>query len=214
MTYRMQLFEFCKQKGLALMEQANDFIKNDMIQQYQNKPCSRVEYGANSRYMPRGYYCPSIALDTVITNAKRGKLLKRLTQRSKPTHCFHFDESGKLIMVETKAPFPETTEYIIYEQDRILGFSINAHNTITGLSEEIYEQGVLKNYFFAALTYTGKSVDNAFYELYDYKADELNTIDHFHLPYYAESFIKKTGFEKLIWQRQLHRTEDGSFVIV
>ena len=153
-----------------------------MIQQYQIKPCSREEYGAGSRYMPRGYYCPSTVLDQIITNAKRGKILKHITQRSKPTHRFVFDDAGKLIIAETKAPFPETTEYIVYEQNRILGFSFDASNKITALSEETYEQGLLKEYYFATVSYYGDSIDQAFYESYHYIDGELNNVEHISMP--------------------------------
>ena len=41
-------------------------------------------------------------------------------------------------MAETKAPFPETTEYIVYEENKILGFSIDANNKIKAINQDIY----------------------------------------------------------------------------
>ena len=198
MTSKMRLFELCVQKGSVLMKKANDFIQNGMIQQYQNEPCSRVEYGSGSRYMPRGYYCPSVALDKIIINARRGRLLKRLTQRSKPSHRFIFNEAGKLIMAETKAPFPETTEYIVYEENKILGFSIDANNKITELSEENYEHGLLKDYYFAALSYYGNSIHSGFYERYHYTDEELKGVEHISVPIFTKDFLKMGGYDKMI----------------
>ena len=36
-----------------------------------------VKYGSGSVYLPRGYFCPSRVLDTVIGNVTRGRLLKQ-----------------------------------------------------------------------------------------------------------------------------------------
>ena len=207
MYTKVQLFELCNQKGVVLIKQANDFIQKGMIQQFQNEPCSRVEYDINSRYMPRGFYCPSIALDKIITNARRGKLLKHLTQRSKPTHRFVFDESEKLIMAETKAPFPEITEYLIYEYNKILGFSVDANNRITAISEENYEQGFLMNYYFATLSFDEKSIHSAFYEQYHYINDELNMIDHISVPIFSKKYLKIKGVDSFVKHWQLTKAD-------
>ena len=157
--------------------------------------------------MPRGFYCPSIALDKIITNARRGKLLKHLTQRSKPTHRFVFDESEKLIMAETKAPFPEITEYLIYEYNKILGFSVDANNRITAISEENYEQGFLMNYYFATLSFDEKSIHSAFYEQYHYINDELNMIDHISVPIFSKKYLKIKGVDSFVKHWQLTKAD-------
>ena len=207
MYTKVQLLELCNQKGVVLIKQANDFIQKGMIKQFQNEPCSRVEYDINSRYMPRGFYCPSIALDKIITNARRGNLLKHLTQRSKPTHRFVFDESEKLIMAETKAPFPEITEYLIYEYNKILGFSVDANNRITAISEENYEQGFLMNYYFATLSFDEKSIHSAFYEQYHYINDELNMIDHISVPIFSKKYLKIKGVDSFVKHWQLTKAD-------
>ena len=46
----------------------------------------RKEYSVGGEVMHRGYYCPNPIGDIIIDNAKRGRLLKRLTERSKPSY--------------------------------------------------------------------------------------------------------------------------------
>ena len=48
-----------------------------------------VKYGSGSVYLPRGYFCPSRVLDTVIGNVTRGRLLK-----TKPRTRFQHTDTG------------------------------------------------------------------------------------------------------------------------
>lgn len=59
-----------------------------------------VKYGSESVYLPRGYFCPSRVLDTVIGNVTRGRLLKTKPRTKIPTYRYGFDKNGKLITAE------------------------------------------------------------------------------------------------------------------
>lgn len=59
-----------------------------------------VKYGSGSVYLPRGYFCPSRVLDTVIGNVTRGRLLKTKPRTKIPTYRYGFDKNGKLITAE------------------------------------------------------------------------------------------------------------------
>lgn len=51
-----------------------------------------------------GYYCPSLIFDIVVGNVHRGRILQRVTKRSKPTHRYGFDEQNRL---RTVAEIPD-----------------------------------------------------------------------------------------------------------
>lgn len=57
------------------------------------------QYSRGGLYMTRGYYCPSIVEELIVTNVTRGRLLKRLTDRSRPDYCYYFDD-GRLVLVQ------------------------------------------------------------------------------------------------------------------
>ena len=60
----------------------------------------RFEYAAAGD-IHRGFYCPSPVLDIVIGNVHRGRILKRVTARSKISHRFGFDAGNTLVYAET-----------------------------------------------------------------------------------------------------------------
>ncbi len=78
----------------------------------------REELSAGSD-MTLGYYCPSPVKDLIIGNVHRGKILKRITKRSKPDTKYGFSEDGKMA-VFIHLP----TDY------NILGFVLYENNTV------------------------------------------------------------------------------------
>lgn len=76
------------------------------IKQYQNsfeaefdKAQSKVvrEEFCTGSDMMLGYYCPSPVFDLITGNVHRGKILKRITKRSKPCMQYGFSESGRIL---------------------------------------------------------------------------------------------------------------------
>lgn len=205
---KMQCFEYCENKAIEMWDLANDFVKNKMVDEYKNKKIYREEFGANSRYMPRGFYCPSVTLDKVVDNVRRGKLLSRITPKSKISHRFAFDEDNKLIIVETMPPFPRSLEYIVYEQEKVLGFTIDEFNKISGLSEEIYEDGQLISYFYVAVDYLG-NFDSSVLERYWYKDNQLHEVDHLYVLLDRKA-LRLIGCDAIVRYTKLS-AEDGDF---
>ncbi|MBR2714675.1 MAG: hypothetical protein IKB73_00510 [Ruminococcus sp.] len=66
-----------------------------------------------------GYYNPSPSIDLVVGNIHRGKIVKRLTDKTEVTHQYGFDENDRLILVKIVPPaFCENNdEYIVLEYD-------------------------------------------------------------------------------------------------
>lgn len=60
---------------------------------------TRVEYGSGGYGVFRGYYCPSIHGPFTVGGSNRGKVLKRITQKSKISYEFCYEED-ELIMVK------------------------------------------------------------------------------------------------------------------
>ncbi len=84
-----------------------------------NRTVVREELSSGSD-MTLGYYCPSPVEDLLIGNVHRGKILKRVTKRSKPDTKYGFSEAGTMATFIT---FP--TDY------NILGFVLYENNTVT-----------------------------------------------------------------------------------
>lgn len=208
MTNKIQLFDYCENKAIVMLDHANTFAKNDMIEQYTSKKCCREEYAANSRYMPRGFYCPSPVLNKIITNMRRGRLLSHLTSRSKATHRYVYDQENKLIIVETLPPLPKTKEYIVYERDKVLGYTFDSFNKINGLSEEVYEDGNIKRYFYVALTYSG-NFHSSILENYHYKDGQLFEVDHIYVVPDRRA-LNLIGCDAVVRSTKLS-AEDGDF---
>ena len=115
----------------------------------------KAEFSLGSRYMPRGFYCPSPDIECIITNMHRGKIAKRLSKKAKPPHRYMFNEENKLFLVETFLPNGVTeTEYILHKQNYSYGFVYDRAGHITSISIEHYVDGKLCCYLWAACTYT------------------------------------------------------------
>lgn len=111
----------------------------------------RKEFASGSS-LHRGFYCPSPVFDIVVGNAKRGKLLKKVTARSKPSHEYDFDAEGRLLRCRTRSHSDGSivsTEYLVYESDMRYGLCFDAQNRLLNISEEAYHDGRLVHYYLA-----------------------------------------------------------------
>ena len=129
-----------------------------------------------------GYYCPSLIFDLVVGNVHRGRLLKRITKRSKPTHRYGFDKDNRL---RTMVEIPDAEEMnianravLLYEENLITIIHIHHFEEITEIdvmAECIYDvDNKLKQY-------TVGLMDNSRYndisqEIYNYSDGGLDTV--------------------------------------
>lgn len=131
----------------ALLEQ------KDLLMESCDTNTVRREFASQSRYLHRGFYCPSPVLDKIIGNAKRGRILKRITSASKPTHEYGFDASGRLLWCTSfDGGIILSTEYLIYDQRAVYGITFNTYGDLEAVTEEIYEDGKLVRYLHCLCT--------------------------------------------------------------
>lgn len=107
----------------------------------------RREYASGCRYLHRGFYCPSPAIERIIGNVRRGKILKRITRASKPTHEYGFDQDGRLLWCKTiDRDATQSVEYLVYEKNCICGITVDREGRPLNVTEEIFENGRVVRY--------------------------------------------------------------------
>lgn len=135
------------------------------------------QYGVGGLRIPRGYYCPSLIRDIVIGNCHRGKLLKRVTKRSKPSYRYGFDKEGRLRTVEyLDETYGDTKEFIIYNGSREIGITFTVHDgmpSIDSISESYYEGNRIQEYAYYEYMISTRSVVNYIKEFYKYEKNKL-----------------------------------------
>lgn len=94
-----------------------DYVKNNT---------TRVEYASGGEGLHRGYYCPSPIIDKLLGNVKRGKLLKRLTSRSKNYYKYLYDLNNSMVGIEIYYDRSlNESEYVIHTASGTVGVSFN-----------------------------------------------------------------------------------------
>lgn len=112
---------------------------------------TRVEV-ATGGDVHRGVYCPSPIYDIVIGNVHRGRILKRVSAASNPSHYFGFDQNGTLLYTKTMCEgMHENTEYLVRRGNSIYGITLNPMLNITAICEECYENEKLTSYRYASI---------------------------------------------------------------
>ena len=135
------------QECARLQNVARDlYVRKEALQAYCEAATVRKEYASGST-LHRGYYCPSPTYDIIVGNTKRGKLLKRLTVVSKPSHEYGFDANGKLLYCKwIRKGKTIYTEYLVYEDDRIFGLTVSCGGDLSYFTEELWSDGKLTDY--------------------------------------------------------------------
>ena len=107
------LTDICKQ-----VERIATINEDGLIQQCETyeERTSRKEYGSGGLSFHRGFYLPSPIQDIYTDNANRGRILKRITSRSRISYEYCYDESDKLFFViETPTERLKSCEWIKYD---------------------------------------------------------------------------------------------------
>lgn len=106
----------------------------------------RREYASGSD-LHRGFYCPCPVYELIVGNTHRGKLLKRRTSRSKPSHEYGFDADGHLLWAkQLHEKIPVYTEFLQCREDRRYGFTLDASMELSTVTEEMFQEGYLIRY--------------------------------------------------------------------
>lgn len=213
-------------KAIALLQLGNAFLEGGVVE-HRSIPCGRVELCANSRYLHRGFYCPSPVLDLLVTNARRGRILKRPTERSNITNRYVYDTSGRLIFTENYINGKMvSSEYLKYYENVVYGITIGMSGRIICASEERYANSCIESYQCAY--YSGNGENTICYRMdgenYQYDEDGLVYWDHYQTYFEWEqagadgfiqhnrySFLREDGWLKAFARVQADGTPmDGS----
>lgn len=174
----LQIFHKYMKRGLISQAQLDNTFSNSEIR--------KEEFAIQSRYMHRGFYCPSPDLEYIVGNMRRGKIAERITSVTKLTNRYLFDKAGALIAAETFYPNGSTKiEYIFYEDNIIYGISYNAIDNGLEVSVEQYADNKIISYLWAGCTYSPykESISGVqmIYETYQYPSDTLLETDFYNI---------------------------------
>lgn len=101
------------------------------------------KYGRGGVILNRGFFCPSLIIDIVISGGPRGKLLKR-APRKRPDYVFKFDKNDKLVLAQNLSLGEK--EVIFWEGDEEIGLTISERdgNTLCAVTKSQYTDGLLQ----------------------------------------------------------------------
>ena len=147
------------------------------------KDVVREECSTGGMTIHRGYYCPSPVHDIIVGGANRGKLFKRMTVKSKPTHRYGFNAAGELVIAYTIGEAGTVPEIIIRQGQTEIGLLLGSGEfDITTVSECTYRSdGKIASYTYAVcLPFDEKlAVHDYHKEIYTYSEDGLlEAVDH------------------------------------
>lgn len=203
-TYRAQCDRFqaeCKrleQLCLDFLENKSKYITSC------DEAVVRQEFASGCHNLHRGFYTPSLLAPHMIYGAKRGKLLTRITSRSNPCFEYGFNNTNQLVLCKSlNNKNVWQTEYCLYEQNKILGFTLNSSGDLTAISEEVFENGQKIQYLYAGFAFFFEPP--VCHELYceEYTLDvQGNLTGHWHqfmtpVPYEASSIDAQLGIEPI-----------------
>jgi len=142
----------CQEKCQVLLKRGLSFAEEKMAEAYRQAEPVRVEYVAGAKYLQRGRYCPSVIRDLYLGNASRGRVLRRITSKTKYSHKYIFDPDEKMLIAESVISKNGrlNCEYLVYEESSVLGFTFDDGGALVLLSEETYIGGKIQSYFCAS----------------------------------------------------------------
>lgn len=129
-----------------------EYINKDENGDIRDSVLLRCEYAIKSG-LHRGYYCPSPVLDLLVGNVKRGKLKCAVKNTEQPdiTHCYHFEDSGRMICIEQfRNRILLCKEHLVYSGNTIHGISIDSSGNLLSVSEEQYTGNQIQAYLFGS----------------------------------------------------------------
>lgn len=159
-SYKTEISDTCISLFKEGVEKYYEFIKNGEYEKYISIVSTREEYTVTSRYLHRGYYCPSPFLDILTDNTRKGKLHIGPTKRKKISNRYLYDSEDKLFLVESYVPNRSdlSREFIWSENNKRYGLLFYESGELFGISIEIFDNDKLQSYM---ILYCGKAFNNA-----------------------------------------------------
>lgn len=151
------------------------YARKEELQAHCDAATVRKEYASGST-LYRGFYCPSPVYDLIVGNTHRGRILKRITKASTPSHEYGFDANGRLLYC--KSFYMERhsyTEYLVYGENIVHGITVDRSGRVSTITEEIHAQGKLQQFLHCLCTPTkgGFSCREIDCESYEYDDEGL-----------------------------------------
>lgn len=197
-----EFFSFETERVIKLFHQYNaDYDKQfEKIQ----KRVVYEKYGIGGETIHRGYFCPSLVIDIVIGNAKRGKLCNNIPKISKEYYKYGFDNEDHLILVTCEDEFKNTFEIIEHMPNYQMGIGYHRSFGIERISECRYDDlGRLTSYSWFLYNGFDDYIQEYETELYTYSENKL-IVDRYNglnikkrkcfLNHYQHTFSLKNGY--------------------
>ena len=135
-----------KGKAEKMLQWGIQASKDQLLIEHSSVGYGREEYCIGAT-LHRGYYYPSPVYDLLVGNEKRGSLRTKPTRSKNISHRYFFDKSDKLVRIDRfYQERVSGTEYLCYDGNRILGFTIDRSGFLAAVSEEVYEGNRLDSF--------------------------------------------------------------------
>lgn len=129
-----------------LAEQTEEFLEMiPKLRERVEKETARTEYAVGGD-IHRGWYCPSPVYDIFVGNVHRGRILKRVSAKSKITNKYAFSSDNQLLCAEEFVGNAVRTEYILDKGDVRYGITVDQDMQLSTFSIETYQDTVLQSY--------------------------------------------------------------------
>lgn len=195
--YSNQVFISCQQLFHEAIEYGLEFIKKQSHRAYHEINPQRIACCANSRYLHRGFYCPSPVFDKVLVNSRRGKILPNCRKTIQLTHRYFYNQDDKIYLIEYFSNgATEAYEYIVERQNKRFGFIIDDFGVLRHISIEEYNQGKLIAYMHSRCYLSTDNIYqslNMHHEQYYYDPQQKLTNFDLNLIFLDEEEYKKLG---------------------
>jgi len=167
----------CQRLANAAKKYENQF---QTLKDQLSKEIVLEKYSTGGEGLYRGYYCPSPIMDIVMRNCNRGRLLSRITKRSKPTFKYGFNVDGNLILATNFRYDIDAigTEIILRDGKKETGISFqewDGERRLEQLSESIYRDNRIISFINCFYLDYDNSVSIYNREEYTYSNEGLGT---------------------------------------
>lgn len=210
----------CQEKCQVLLKKGLFFAEEKMAEAYRQAEPAQVEYVAGARYLQRGLYCPSVIRDLYLSNASRGRVLRRITSKTKYSHKYTFSPEGKILIAESIISENRrlNCEYLVYEGPSVLGFTYDDGGALVLLSEEIYIGGKIQSYFCASCFVDKENrldlgITQMVYEEYTHDAFGFADVAIYNISPCIEDTSSNDEFEEMVNCYKYHFIRENGLLI-
>ena len=167
-----------------------------------NSKTVREEYSAGGKALHRGYYCPSPVFDIVTGKSNRGKLLKRLTSRSRPSFKYCFDKDDRMIIVSNQS---DGKEIVLRDGNVETGIGFSERHGISTLAECTYDGSRILSYIYCSYNRHESLANNYRREDYEYSEEGIKSLESF-------DFFRFRGSQMLRHKKYIFQHDEEGFL--